>query len=458
MVGITTFVTIALGVLALAVRPGVALGILIVSMLIWPEFLRIPMGLAAMSAPRLIAIALLIRFIFQGRHVNMNVCSVDYMVFLIWLWTVIATMLSGATSAKVNEMIGYGFDTVLMYFVARLAIRSMQDVAGMAWPLFGIAAWMCIVGWQEAITTQSPYVGLDAYRTWVWIAKEPEFRLGMMRAKASTSVHIYFGMAMMLIAGIAWAMRSNPRVRKISTLTAAFAAVGGLASMSSGPWLAIVTLIICNMYILRPKMIKPTLYVMLGVAIFLELASNRHFYHLIDYLALNSSTAWYRTRLIEVAVAQWRDYWIVGANGIDINYWGGLLDGRRHIDLVNHFLIVAVNGGIPAFLMYVFSHVNAVRYAAQARKKSKDPFRRRLIFCLISTLIALDISIMSVGLFEQPLILSNILLGLIVSAAKGWKEVPLRTAPPVAIEETEAPVQSKPGALPRPSEPGTARF
>ncbi len=276
---------------------------------------------------------------------------------------------------------------------------------------------------------------MDAYRTWVWIAKEPEFRLGMMRAKVSTSVHIYYGMAMMLIAGIAWAIRANPRVRKMSTFTALFAAVGGLASMSSGPWLAIVTLIFCNMYILRPSLIKPTLYVMLAFAIFLELASNRHFYNLIDYLALNSTTAWYRTRLLEVAVEQWRDYWIFGSSGIDINYWGGLLDGRRHIDLVNHFVIVAVNGGIPAFLMYVFSHVNAVRYGAKTRKTSKDPYRRKLIFFLISALIALDVSSMSVGLFEQPLILTNILLGMLVSAGVAWNEVPARTGRPAAAPQ-----------------------
>lgn len=442
MVGITAFVTVALGLLALFVRPGTAIGVLIVSMLIWPEFLRVPIGPADMSAPRLIALALLVRFIIQGRHIKMNVCSVDYLVFFLWAWTVLATVLSGAESGKTIEMIGYGFDTVLMYFVARLGIRSIQDAGGMAFPLFCIAVFMCIMGWQESYTTNSPYVGLDSYRTWVWIAKEPEFRLGMMRAKVSTSVHIYFGMAMMLIAGIAWAIRSNPRVRKMSTFTALFAAVGGLASMSSGPWLAIVTLIICNMYILRPSLIKPTLYVMLAFAIFLELASNRHFYNLIDYLALNSTTAWYRTRLLEVAVAQWRDYWLVGSSGIDINYWGGLLDGRRHIDLVNHFVIVAVNGGIPAFLMYILSHVNAVRYAAKARKTSKDPYRRKLIFFLISALIALDVSSMSVGLYEQPLLLTNILLGMLVSAAVGWNEVTVRARPAAASQMPQETAQT----------------
>jgi hypothetical protein len=87
---------------------------------------------------------------------------------------------------------------------------------------------------------------------------------------------------------------------------------------------------------------------------------------------------------------------------------------------------VATSGGIPAFLMYIFSHVNAVRYAAKARKKSKDPYRRKFIFFLISALIALDVSSMSVGLFGPPLLLTNILLGMLVSAGVAWREVPMR--------------------------------
>ncbi len=401
-----------------------------------------------MSAPRLIAIILLLRFIHIGRNRALMIGSVDYLVVVLWLWYLLATFLGGSGFSKTTEMIGYGFDTVLMYFIARMGIRSMEDVRSAIYPLFFIAVWMCIFGWQEALTTKSFYVGLDSYRTWVWIPKVPEFRLGIMRAKASTSVHIYFGMAMMLIAGIAWAMRSHPRIRKLATLTALIAGIAGLASMSSGPWLAMVTLIICNLYILRPSLIKPTLLLLVAFAIFLELASNRHFYHLIDYLALNSGTAWYRTKLLEVAVAQWRDYWLIGTGSKDINYWGGLLDGRKHIDLVNHFVVVAVNGGIPAVLMYLSMHINAVRYAIRARKISKDPYRRKLIFYLTSTLIAVDVSSMSVGLFGPPLLLSFMLVGILVSAGRSWQEVPLKSRPSDALREAAVQPVGAPGPMP----------
>lgn len=439
MVAVTLFVAAVCGILAFISSPGRALGILIVSMMVWPEYLRIPMGPAEMSAPRLVALLMLARFIMLGRNRRMNFCSVDWLVLLLWIWTMFASIVAGSESAQITRMIGQGFDTVLMYFVARLAILSRADLKTLALPLFAVAVFMCVTGWSEAITAYSPYQALDKYKGWVWIPKDVEFRLGLKRAKASMSVHIYFGMAMAVIAGMAWSLRADPRIKKIATLGAFFAALGAFSSMSSGPWLAVAFLILCNAYILRPSLIKPTLYFMVVAAIFIEIASNRHFYNLIDYLALNSSTAWYRTKLLEVAFSQWRDYWLVGVGSKSIQYWGSLLDGRNHVDLVNQFLVVAVNGGIPASLMYIFSHVNAVRFGIKVRKKSQDPIQRKLIFFLVSSLIALDISSMSVGLFGPPLLLGNILLGVLTSAAVSWREATNRRPrklenPPIASQ------------------------
>ncbi|MEH6475005.1 MAG: hypothetical protein V7727_04920 [Sneathiella sp.] len=426
MIGITALITAGFGGLALLLRPGGAFGILIVSMLVWPEYLRIPVGPAEMSAPRLVALALLVRLIMLGRHRGIKLCSVDWLVFFLWLWTLFATIVSGSDSFKITSTIGSGFDTVLMYFVARLAIRSILDIRAMALPLFGLAIFMAAMGWMEAITFNSPYLGLDKYRGWIWIEKGLDTRYGMLRAKVSTSVHIYFGIAMMIITGIAWAIKSDPKIRKMSFFTALFAATAAFSAISSGPWLGVFILIFCNAFILKPSIIKPSLYMMMALAILLELVSNRHFYNLIDYIALNSGTAYYRTKLMEVAVSQWRDYWLVGVGDKSIQYWGSLVDSRLHVDLVNQFVIVAVNGGIPAFVMYLFVHINAIRYAIKARRKSIEKPYRNLLFCLVCTLIALDFSSLSVGLFGPPSLLANLLLGMMVSISMSWKSVETR--------------------------------
>ncbi len=425
MIGVTAGFTVVMGIIALMCRPGMAIGILIASMMIWPEFLRIPVGPAEMSAPRLIALMLVAKLVASGRTRTFKFTAIDKVIVLMWVWIVIASILSGSDSARTTRFIGMFFDTVLMFYVARLSFRSAEDLRGLAMPLLFVAAYMCFMGWWEASTSTSPYMGLDRYRGWVWIEKAPEYRLGFLRAKTTMSVHIIFGMSMMLMAGIAWALRSHPRIKTISTMAAFFAAAGAFSSMSSGPWIAMILLIICNAYIFNTKLIKPTLYMLFAMALFIEIASNRHFYNLIDYLALNSSTAWYRTRLIEVAASQWRDYWLFGLGNKSIAYWGALLDGRRHVDVVNHFIIVALNGGLAAMFMYMYVHVSAIRHAIKARKGSKDKGRRRALFCLASTLIALDVASLSAGLYGPALLMSNILLGLLTSMALSWQERPV---------------------------------
>ena len=240
----------------------------------------------------------------------------------------------------------------------------------------------------------------------------------MLRAKASTSVHIYFGMFMMMIAGMLWSLRNyvdNNFRYKIVLLSSFLAA---LTSMSSGPWLACALIIIFALLEKRTKYIKPILISLVVFAIFLELSSNRHFYNLIDYLALSSSTAWYRTRLLEVAVNNINEYWLFGVGSNMPHHWALQLDGRLHIDIVNHFLMIGLYGGLPAMFMYIAIHVKTFKRAIFVRRKFANEKQKSLLFGMLATILALDISSMSVSLFGPPLLLSYILIGVTVALSE----------------------------------------
>jgi hypothetical protein len=409
--------------LALSRRSGgAAVGVVIASMMLWPEYLRIPMGLAAMSVPRLIAIALLIKFMGKGLHRKINFGKIDKLVLSLWIWSILATALAGADAPQQTEIIGKGFDTVLMYFVARIAIRGPKDLPGLYVGLAISAVVLGIVGAIETNTTQSPYSSMSGYTVWTsQFEKGDEFRYGFLRAKGSTATHIYFGMAMMVILGMLWALREYAGMKFFNLVSIPAAVIAALSSMSSGPWLGCIELFVINSFVRRVSLIRPALKLIVLAFVAMELLSNRHFYNLIDYIALDPATAWYRTRLLEVAVSQWRDYWIVGVGSDWPHHWAALVDGRQHIDVVNHFLIVALSGGIPAAFMYISTHVIAVRMVINAWRDDSDNARRQLLFGMAATLVALDISSMSVGLFGPVLLLSNILLGATVSLAIAWK-------------------------------------
>lgn len=398
---------------------GAALGVLIISMLVWPEFIRVPIDIVQMSVPRFVAIALLIKFMSKGRHRKINFGKADTLAILLWAWTIFATLVADAAMSQVTQMIGRGFDTLLMYFVARLAFVNREDVYGLFGALGLAAIVMCAAGTYEAITWTSPYHKYTDGN--LRVSEFSEVRYGMLRAQASTLNSIYFGMAMMLVAGLIWSIRGyvNRQFFLKVVLTAALVAV--LSSLSSGPWMAIAALFGINLFFIWPNLIKPALRLFLVLIIFVEIFSNRHFYDLIDHLALESQTAWYRARLLEIAVSQWRDYWIVGVGSNWPHHWAQLLDRRPIIDVVNNFVIIALYGGLPALFMYLSMHVIAIRRSIAAFQADEDTARRKLLFGLAATLLALDFSSMSVGLFGPALALSFILVGMMISVATAWR-------------------------------------
>lgn len=398
---------------------GAALGVLIISMLVWPEFVRVPVGIVQMSVPRFVAVALFIKFMSMGRQRMINFGKADALAILLWGWTIFATLVADAEMSQVTQMIGRGLDTLLMYFVARLAFVNREDVYGLFGALGLAAIVMCAAGIYEAITWTSPYQKYtDGH---LRVSGYSEIRYGMLRAQASTLTSIYFGMAMMLVTGLLWSIRGYVNRQFVFKVMLTSALVAVLSSLSSGPWMAIAALFGINLFFIRQNLIKPALRLFLVLIIFAELASNRHFYSLIDHFALDSQTAWYRTRLLEIAVSQWRDYWIVGVGSNWPHHWAQLLDGRRYIDVVNNFVIIALYGGLPALFMYLSMHVIAIRRSIAAFQADEDTARKKLLFGLAATLLALDFSSMSVGLFGPALALSFILVGMMISVATAWR-------------------------------------
>ena len=115
-----------------------------------------------------------------------------------------------------------------------------------------------------------------------------------------------------------------------------------------------------------------------------------------------------------MAFSQLHEFWLVGTGANSPHHWGALLDGRQHIDVVNHFLIVAIYGGLPAMILYILSHRYALKRIAVLLRSAAGTPLGIAAFNLGVVLVALDIASLSVGLFGPPLLLSHVLLALII--------------------------------------------
>lgn len=418
MTAATLVVSIAFVALGVIMRPGVALGLLVASMVFWPEYLRIKVGPAQMSAARLMAFAMFVRYALTGRLRMSEWRWLDGVVLGWWVWDVAANALAGSDPAQMNYVIGRGLDTWLMYFVGRVGIKNMTEFRRMFVPLAACAGWMLVAGAIESITTRGLYEKAFAHHGWLWFDKGQEFRLGFLRAKGSMAHPIYWGMAGVILTGLLGAMYEPMKSHRWTWLCAMCCALcATLSSLSSGPQLGLLLLSICAALSLAKGLIRPVILGIVGLCIFVETASNRHFYNLIDYLAINSGTAWYRTKLIEAAVSNWRDFAWIGV-GVDWpHHWAAQIDGRGHVDVVNNYIIVALSGGLLGLGLYVCAGIGALRRAVVSMRHATRE-HRGVLYGLSATLVALGATSMSVGLYGPPLLLSYVLVGVLVSLSE----------------------------------------
>lgn len=430
-----TPITIVLAIVAVSlswlVRPGLALGLVFFWMMAWPEYLRIPMGLAQMSVPRLAALAVITRAMLIPRSIPLRVSWVDACVAAGWVWDLTANMLSNADATTMTFMTGRVFDTVCMYFAARVTIRVPVDIAGIYVPLVWTTLLMGLVGCYEATSGAFLYQRLYDLGAQAWFLKDNEFRYGFLRARGSTGHAIYFGLAMTILTGLLYSMRGFVRSKWLWLLGVAAGLAGALSSLSSGPQIAVVVLWGASMFYYARRLIKPCFWMFVGLCVLVEFVSNRHFFSLVDYLALSSETAWYRTRLIEVAAAHWSEYWLTGVGGHPVHHWGAEIDGRLHADIVNQFIIVALFGGLLSLTLYTAAFLGAGRAAASVLVSETTIDIRMFGFGIVCTLIAVGVSGMAVGLFGPPLLLTYILLGTSISLrsrAMAWPDQALATS------------------------------
>jgi hypothetical protein len=411
---VTIVVALLAAVAVTIVRPGRAVGIIIVSMLLWPEYLRIPIGLAQMSAPRVAATVFILRMVLKGDS-QLRWNWVDTLVLVGWGWDLLANFVENADGTQLVYMTGRFFDTVCMYFAARLGTTGRNSPTDLYPFLAATAVALGIVGAIEAVSGSYLFDKLYAYGGQPWFAKEDEFRHGFLRARATTGHSIYFGMAMIVVTGLVYAARDAARKRLTWYCAVAAGLVGVLSSLSSGPQLGLGLLLIASAFFYFRRLIKPALLALVALCIFVELVSHRHFYQLIDYLALSEETAWYRARLLEVAVSHLPDYWLFGVGNHWPHHWGLEIDTRAHVDVVNHYIIVALYGGLPSLACYVGGIIGAGRASARVAVFARVQGMRRLGFGLVCTLIAVAGASMSVGLFGPPLLLMYMLMGVMVS-------------------------------------------
>jgi len=144
-----------------------------------------------------------------------------------------------------------------------------------------------------------------------------------------------------------------------------------------------------------------------------EIISNRHFYDVLGGFTFSSRTAWYRSKLIDVALFEggMSGHWLTGF-GYNVDPgWASRIDGRDHTDTVNHYLLVLQRFGLVGLLPFLAMNVVVIKKLVDAYKASILDSDKWLVWCLLAGLFGLSGAFISVSLFGQPTTIYYMMIG-----------------------------------------------
>ncbi len=142
-----------------------------------------------------------------------------------------------------------------------------------------------------------------------------------------------------------------------------------------------------------------------------QIISNRGIFYLTEYFTFSGDTAWYRARLIEVAIMKLPEYWAFGYGMIDPG-WGHLIDNRDHTDICNQYVLQAAYhglGGLGIFVSLFWASLAGLRRTVGS---AKTIFLKEAVWFIGISLVALAVVFFSVGVFGKFNALLYVLFGL----------------------------------------------
>jgi len=156
--------------------------------------------------------------------------------------------------------------------------------------------------------------------------------------------------------------------------------------------------------------------VLIGM-ILLNLVMKAPVYYLMDRINLTGhSTGWHRAKLIDSAVEHVDDWWLGGTDYTrDWTPENGY--NKNNTDITNHYIRMAVLGGLPMLLLFVGILVAAFSSVGKALEANEDaPFQEQfIIWTLGCILFGHLVTMMSVSYFDQSIFFLYLVLATIGS-------------------------------------------
>jgi hypothetical protein len=396
----TLTVACVFSALVFVLPPAHAMTAFLASVIWYPSYYSAPLGTVHWTVPRIVVLALLAKALLDADLMKgFKLIRLDKLVVAIF----VCETISGVITAQdvvvfLQYQSGQIFDMLLPYFAVRLIMVKREDYLTLLRGILLVSAPFAVLAFYQFWTGGNPF---DFIRTYA-----PKERKGRFRAELTFEVSIMLGLYFASLgSACAGLLRAAVNSKWIYVIAMVLMGIGAISSDSSGPILALILAVAFLCFYRWRHEWKLAVTIIVLMCLVVEIISNRHFYDVLGDYTLSPETAWYRSRLMQVALfdgGMSGHWWLgFGATNGDPG-WGPQIDGRDHTDLVNHFLLILCWYGLVGLAPFIWMNWETAKTLVAAMKRAMTEADRWLIWSLAAGLFGMTGAFFSVSLFGPP--------------------------------------------------------
>ena len=416
---VTLIIAVLASLLILGLRPIYGLAVYFVVLFGWSQRLTVALGPLDFTTARIVILVLIARAALDpGLRGSLRVTAMDGLVLVSYLGVVAALAMTTSPAIWVIRESGTLVDTLLPYAAVRLIVRDRRELVTMVKALAVVGIPLALLGIYQSVTGHNPAGFMAEHFAW-GMAREVTWpqpdRWGLHRATVTFGHPITFGLFFAAVAPLVLGMPRRGGGWSLPTrvIVAGAIAAGAFVSLSSAPLFALVAggAFLCCYPVRR---LWPAVLAGLVLSVlFVEIYSNRNFYHVLTRLAFRGPTAYYRIGLWEEAWGGGMDgHWLAGYGYVGV---GPGVDNTNfhwhHKDLVNIYIGRMARYGMLGLLPFLA--LNAWIYVSlvKAGRRARAPADLWMTWSLAAALVGWNLGFMTVAALEHIQIMLYMLIG-----------------------------------------------
>lgn len=376
----------------------------------------VSLGSIDFSVGRIVILALFLKIFFGTSLVDrFKLIWLDRFVLILFASEVLAGLTTIPAMKLIEYRAGDFFDMALPYFAVRLIVVDKVKLVTLLKTIAWSTAVLALFGFYESVTGRNL---LALGRT----LRVPELRMDVLhRAQATLRNSIYYGVFSAMAGALCMGLSKNvvAKERKTYKILVCLCFLGCFFAMSSGGLLAMIGSLAFVAFYRQRYNWKNTLVAIVIMCCVIEVLSDRHFYDVVDRFCFNSSTAWYRSRLFEVALFEggMSGHWLFGYGFADPG-WGMKINMLPVTDMVNHYLLELCRYGLIGFVPFCIVIILSLRNLFKGFWRIGNDSDIWLVWCIAAGFFGVLLTFNSVSLFGMPMTMLFMMFGLCGSVPK----------------------------------------